>query len=117
MNCRRLLMIIARQALLLGDALDSLAAIELTYQLALDFQPGSLGGRMRIPARLGERVAPLLELGVGDQQLCKTLIQVDTHPVSGMDQCETAIGSCFRRSIEYRGCAARSGLSSIPDTR
>ena len=82
-------MIVARQSLRLGDALEldgglqHHAFVQLADHAALDFLPWRLACRVFIAARRDQVVLALLQFLVVDQDIGRALSQVDTQMIAG----------------------------------
>src|ERR1700692_2851777 len=87
----RRLVAVARNGLL-GDALifdrglEHHAVGELVHQGALDLLPRRLAFRERIAALLLQRLPARRELRVGDQHIGGAAVEIDAHPVAGLEE-------------------------------
>src|SRR5580704_4708079 len=81
-------MVVPRRTCRLGEALigdrglQHHALVELRHHLALDLLPGRLALRIVVAAMLGERGAPLGEFGIGDKNIRRPLLEIDSHAVA-----------------------------------
>src|SRR5260370_3100786 len=74
-----------RDALVFHRRLEHHAIGKLVDHPALDLLPGRLTGRIFLAA-LVERDAALGQLGVGNQYICSTLVEIDAHAGPGLEK-------------------------------
>src|SRR5271168_5125692 len=102
-----------RQALIMDRRLQHHALVELRHHLALDLLPWRLALGIVIAAVLGERGAALSEFGVRDQDVRGALLEIDPHPVAGLDERKTPSRRRLWRSVEDRGRPRSAGLPAV----
>ena len=104
-----------RQALVMDCGFEHHALVELGHHLALDLLPRRLALGIGEPAVLGERGAALVQLRVRDQDIGGAFLQIDAHPVAGLDQRQSAARRGLRRSVQDRGRAGGARLPAVAD--
>ena len=113
-------MIVARDALGLGDALELYRALQhhALRQLigvgAENFLPRRLAFRNLVAARRCQSSARRLAISAsGDQHVAGALVEIDPHLVAVLQDGKAAAGGGFRRGIEDRGRARGAGLAAV----
>src|SRR6478752_6161827 len=89
--------------LILDRILQNHAGAHLADMLALNLLPRRLRGGVFVTARRFQRLAALGQLFIADQDVGRALVEIDTHPVAGLDKGQSAACRGFRRGVEDRG--------------
>ena len=103
------LVIVARHAfgqidiLILDRVFQHHAGAHLADMGALDFLPRRLRSGIFVTARRFQRLTALGQLFIADQDVGRALVEIDTHPVAGLDKGQSAACRGFRRGVEDRG--------------
>src|SRR5215471_12177394 len=69
---------------------------------ALNFLPGRLTRRILIAVALVQCRAARCQLGGGNQNIGAAFVEINAHPIAGLEQSETPSRRRFRRSVEDR---------------
>src|ERR1700722_11454926 len=101
------------RTLVLNRWLEHHALVELSPHLALDLLPWCLAFGMGEAAVLGQRGAALVQLLVRDQNVGGALLEINAHPVAGLDQRQSPARSRFRGSVENRRRAGGARLAAV----
>src|SRR4051812_34384918 len=89
-------------ALVLDRRLEDHAVREFVHHTTLDLLPRGLVVGDGIAPAAGERRAALFELRLGNEDVRGTCVQVDAHPVSGLEDRQTTPGGRLRGGVHDR---------------
>src|SRR6516164_8081714 len=93
---------ILRDALKFHRRLEHHAIAELIDHGALDFLPRRLAWRIAIAAALLQRRTAFGQLCRRNHHIGGAIVEIDTYPVAGLEQRETAAGGCLGRRVKDR---------------
>src|SRR4051812_43248455 len=102
-------------ALVLHGWFQHHAVSQFINHFALHLLPRRLTGRAFEAAVLLQRLHPLRVLGFTDENVGRTVVQVNAHPVAGLQNGKAAHAGRFRRSVQDGWRARRAGLAAIAD--
>src|SRR5260370_22431927 len=104
-----------RAAMIFHGRLETHAGGELIDHAALYLLPRRLARRIFVATLLLQRGAPLRELGVRNQHVGATLVEVDAHAVAGLEQGKPATHRRLGGGVDDRRRGGGAGLASVAD--
>src|SRR5689334_429936 len=88
---------------------------ELSDHAALDFLPRRLAGWILIAAAFIQRRAARRQVRRRNQNIGAAFVEIDAHPIAGLEQSEAAAGGGFGRRVKNGRRPGRAGLAAIAD--